>query len=53
MREFKRRYRDLSPDTKKKISDALKGRRKPVEVRQRISLGLKKYWSSVAWEGEA
>lgn len=53
MREYKRQYRDLSPVTKKKISDALKGRRKPDEVRQRISLGLKKYWSSVAWEGKS
>ena len=53
MREYKRQYRDLSPETKRKISEALKGRRKPDDVRQRISTGLKKYWRSVAWESEA
>ena len=49
MKGYKRQYRDLSPDTKKKISEALKGRTKTEEVRRRISKGLKEYWRSVAW----
>ena len=52
MRAYKRQYRDLSTETKRKISEALKGRKKPADVCKRISKGLKKYWSSVAWEGD-
>jgi hypothetical protein len=52
MKDYKRTTRRMSLDTKKKISDALKGRKKPDDVRKRISKGLKKYWSSVAMEGE-
>ena len=49
MKVYKRQYRDLTPATKQKISEAMKGRKKPAEVRKRISKGLRKYWSSVEW----
>ena len=49
--EYKRTTRHLSPETRAKISAALRGRRKPKDVCKRISKGLRKYWSSVE-EGE-
>ena len=52
MREYKREVRNMSPETKRKISEALKGRKRPKDVCKRISKGLRKYWSGVAWEGE-
>ena len=48
---YKRQFRNLSPETKQKISMSLKGRKKPEDVRRRISRGLRKYWKTVAWEG--
>ena len=48
---YKRQFRNISPETKKKISETLKGRKKPEDVRRRISRGLRKYWTTVAWEG--
>lgn len=50
-KEYKRTSRQLSQETKMKISMALKGRRRPKDVCKRISKGLRKYWSSVE-EGE-
>ena len=51
MKEYKRTSRQLSQETKLKISMALKGRRRQKDVCKRISKGLRKYWSSVE-EGE-
>ncbi len=51
IKEYKRTTRHLSPETRAKISAALRGRRKPKDVCKRISKGLRKYWSSVE-EGE-
>ena len=47
MKEYKRTTRHLSPETRAKISAALRGRRKPKDVCKRISKGLRKYWLSV------
>jgi hypothetical protein len=52
MKEYRRTTRRMSPDTKKKISEALKGRKKDAQTRKAISRGLKRYWSNVVWEGE-
>ena len=52
MRVYKRRVRNLSPDTRRKISEALKGRKKDPQTKKAISRGLKRYWSGVAWEGD-
>ncbi|MCR5018551.1 MAG: hypothetical protein K6A64_07135 [Bacteroidales bacterium] len=51
MKTYKRQFRNLSPETKRKISESLKGRKKPKDVCRRISKGLRKYWTTVAWEG--
>jgi len=51
IKEYKRTTRHLSPETRAKISAALRGRRKPKDVCRRISKGLRKYWLSVE-EGE-
>ena len=52
MKEYKRQFRNLKPETKEKISKAMKGTKKTDEVRKRISSSLKEYWKSVTWEGE-
>jgi len=43
----KRRYRELSDETKKKISLALRGRRKSLAHIQAISKAMKKYWENI------
>lgn len=45
--EYKRRYREMADDTKKKISAALRGRSKGAGHKERISAGLRNYWSQV------
>ena len=52
MRVYKRQVRNLSPETRAKISEALKGRKKDPQTKKAISRGLKRYWSNVAWEGD-
>ena len=52
MKVYKRQVRNLSPETKTKISEALKGRKKDPQTRKAISRGLKRYWSNVVWEGD-
>ena len=44
---YKRQYRQLDDNTKKKISQSLKGTTKSATHTQAISDGLKKYWTSV------
>lgn len=43
----KRMYRELSDETKKKISQALRGRRKSAAHILAISKAMKKYWESI------
>ena len=44
---YKRKTREMSDETKQKISAKLKGRRKSVETCKSISDGLKIYWHSI------
>ena len=48
----KRKYRELSDDTKKKISLALQGKRKSLAHIQAISKAMKKYWESIPKKSE-
>lgn len=45
--EYKRKQRELSDVTKKKISAKLKGRRKSFQHSANISKGLERYWSQI------
>lgn len=47
MKEYKRQYREQSPETKQKISASLKGKQKSDIHKQNISTGLKSYWEKV------
>lgn len=44
---YKRKTREMSDETKQKISAKLKGRRKSAETCKSISDGLKIYWHSI------
>lgn len=44
---FKRQYQEQSPETRQKISNAMKNRSKTDAHRQSISNGLKSYWDGV------
>lgn len=46
-KEYKRQFREQPPETKQKISAALKGRQKSSTHKQNISKGLKDYWKDV------
>lgn len=46
-KNYKRQYRELDDETKKKISQSLKGRSKSYNHTQHISQGLKAYWQNV------
>ena len=43
----KRMYRELNEETKQKISQALRGRRKSAAHILAISKAMKKYWESI------
>lgn len=45
--QFKRQYRELSDETKDKISKATKGKPKSADHKAHISRGMIKYWDSV------
>lgn len=47
MNNYKRQYRELAPETKKKISNSNKNKPKSDLVKQKISQGMLKYWASV------
>ena len=52
--EYYQRERKSMPEaTRRKISEALKGRKKDPQTKRAISRGVKRYWSNVVWEGEA
>lgn len=46
-KNYKRQYRELDDETKKKISQSLKGRSKSYSHVQNISKGLKSYWQKL------
>lgn len=46
-KNYKRKTREMSEETKQKISAKLKGRRKSAQTCKSISDGLKIYWHSI------
>lgn len=52
MEKYLRERKRMPEEQRRKISEALKGRKKDAETRKAISRGLKRYWSNVVWEGE-
>lgn len=47
MNDKKRKYRELSDETKAKISMAMKGKSKSFTHKANISNGLKDYWKTI------
>ncbi len=47
MKEYKRQYRELSNETKQKISNSSRNRPKSDQHKQHISQGMKDYWQNV------
>ncbi len=45
--DYKRQYRQMSDETKAKISQSLKGRSKSFTHKENISNGLRYYWSQI------
>ena len=45
--EHKRQYRELSDETKSKISNSTRGRGKSFQHKQNISKGMTEYWKTV------
>lgn len=45
-----RKARSMSAETKRKISEALKGQSKSEKHKQAISEGLKRYWATIPSE---
>lgn len=43
----KRQYRELSDETKQKISMSMKGRSKSFTHKENISQGMRNYWSQI------
>lgn len=50
--DYKRKSREVNPDTRQKISLALKGRSKSMTHRDNISKGLKNYWEHIPTKNE-
>lgn len=51
-KQYKRQTREMSDQTKQKISQSLTGRRKSPTHVNNISQGLKGYWSQIPKSGE-
>lgn len=47
IKKYKRQSREVSPDTRQKISAALRGRSKSEAHRNNISKGLTNYWKQI------
>ena len=47
MKEYKRQFRELSDETKQKISNSSRNRPKSDQHKQHISQGMKDYWQNV------
>ena len=45
--EHKRQYRELSDETKNKISNSTRGKSKSFTHRQHLSIALKAYWETI------
>ena len=46
-KDYKRQTREVSPDTRQKISQALRGRNKSATHKDNISKGLTNYWKQI------
>lgn len=44
---MKRVIRKLNEETKKKISESMKGKKKSEETKRRMSESMKKYWETI------
>lgn len=44
---MKRQYRQMSDETKAKISQSMRGRSKSITHKERISSGMKDYWKTI------
>jgi hypothetical protein len=49
---YYREKKRMPEEQRRKISEALKGRKKDPQTKKAISRGLKRYWSNVVWEDE-
>lgn len=47
MEQKKRQFRELSDETKEKISNSTRGKTKTAQHRQNISKGMIKYWETI------
>lgn len=50
--QFYRVRKQMPESTRRKISEALKGRKKDPQTKKAISRGVRRYWSNVVWEDE-
>ena len=50
--EYKRKYRQMSDETKQKISQSLKGRSKSFSHVEHIKKGLRNYWKNIPDVGQ-
>ena len=48
-----RTRRRMPEEQRRKISEALKGKKKDPQTKTAIARGLKRYWSSVVWDDVA
>lgn len=52
MEKYLRERKRMPEEQRRKISEALKGKKKDAQTRKAISRGLHNYWSKVVWEGD-
>lgn len=52
MNKYKRQYRELDDETKKKIAASQRGRKKSELHKQHISQAMEEYWQSVPHKPE-
>lgn len=45
-----RTERKMKLETRKKISESMKGRKQTASTKEKISLALKKYWEGIPYE---
>ena len=48
-----RRERKLSEETKRKISESMKGRKRTEDEKKKISDGMKRYWDNIPYENKS
>lgn len=48
--KFKREYRDVPEDVRKRISQTMRHKCKSFTHKQRISQSMKNYWKNVKWK---